>query len=482
MTTPRFAVVGHPNKGKSSIVATLAEDDSVAVSPLPGTTVECRQFPMIVDNETLYILIDTPGFQRARRALAWMQAHSRSAADRPAVVRQFIDAFKSTGKFTDECELLTPISDGAAILYVVDGSRPYGAEYEAEMEILRWTGRPSMALINMIGDADYSDEWRDALGQYFRIVREFNALTAEFTKRLELLKGFGELNEAWRAPLTRAVTVLTADREAKRRDSAHTIAGALADMITYIQSVKTDADEDPDRHKPKLLERYKRALQKLESTSRRNVERIYDYDDLKREELPLDADIDSDDLFSEDTWLLWGLNSKQLVTTSALGGAAVGGTIDIASGGTSFLLGSLIGGIVGGASALFTADKLTKIDILGLPLGGNELRAGPMQSVNLPYVILARALFHHAMVSARTHAERKELNLIAVPGERQYDLGAYSADQFSARHRQRLESNFKRLRNQPEANSQSVINEIADIVVELMQTPNNTRDDSSRDS
>ena len=35
--SPRFAIVGHPNKGKSSIVATLAQDDSVPVSPLPGT-------------------------------------------------------------------------------------------------------------------------------------------------------------------------------------------------------------------------------------------------------------------------------------------------------------------------------------------------------------------------------------------------------------------------------------------------------------
>ena len=38
MSVPRFAVVGHPNKGKSSIVATLAEDDAVQISPLPGTT------------------------------------------------------------------------------------------------------------------------------------------------------------------------------------------------------------------------------------------------------------------------------------------------------------------------------------------------------------------------------------------------------------------------------------------------------------
>ena len=38
MTPPLFAIVGHPNKGKSSIVSTLAQDESVTISPIPGTT------------------------------------------------------------------------------------------------------------------------------------------------------------------------------------------------------------------------------------------------------------------------------------------------------------------------------------------------------------------------------------------------------------------------------------------------------------
>ena len=63
---PRFAIVGHPNKGKSSIVATLAEDDAVAISPHPGTTTQARTYPMRLDGNVLYELIDTPGFQRAR--------------------------------------------------------------------------------------------------------------------------------------------------------------------------------------------------------------------------------------------------------------------------------------------------------------------------------------------------------------------------------------------------------------------------------
>ncbi|HEY6100302.1 MAG TPA: GTPase, partial [Anaeromyxobacter sp.] len=74
---PRFAVVGRVNKGKSSIVATLAEDDSVRIDPRPGTTTEVREYPVRVDGRTLFVLVDTPGFEDAPRALAWLRARER---------------------------------------------------------------------------------------------------------------------------------------------------------------------------------------------------------------------------------------------------------------------------------------------------------------------------------------------------------------------------------------------------------------------
>ena len=212
MSTPVFAIVGHPNKGKSSIVSTLARDESVAISPLPGTTVDNREYPMIIDGETLYLLIDTPGFQRARAALEWMQTHTGSAIDRADTVRRFVEQHRDDARFAAECRLLTPVLQGAGILYVVDGSRPFGEEYEAEMEILRWTGQPSLALINMIGQADYSAEWSRVLGQYFRIVRVFNAMTADFDKRVQLLRAFGQIREEWRDSITGPASVNSAAR------------------------------------------------------------------------------------------------------------------------------------------------------------------------------------------------------------------------------------------------------------------------------
>lgn len=115
----------------------------------------------------------------------------------------------------------------------MDGSVPYSAEHEAEMTILRWTGRPSLALINSIGDDDYSDTWQAALGQFFQVVRKFDAVRAPFTQHLSLLKAFGQLEPDWEQTLARATDLLAQQRQQRRHQAAGLIARALEDMMAY---------------------------------------------------------------------------------------------------------------------------------------------------------------------------------------------------------------------------------------------------------
>jgi GTPase SAR1 family protein len=438
MSVPIFAVVGHPNKGKSSIVATLAQDESVQISLIPGTTVKSRHFPMKVDGEVQYILVDTPGFQRARQALAWMKARAATAAKRTTVVCQFVEAYRNTGKFIDECELLEPVIKGAGILYVIDGSHPYGEEYEAEMEILQWTGQPSIALINMVGDDNYIEEWRAALGQYFKIVRVFNAVTAEFHKRLELLKAFGQLREEWQAPLSRAVKILEEDRCVRHQRSALCIADMLANMIALTVTKRLSSTEDAHAYEALLAQKYKAKLRSFEQKGRRAIEEIYDYHALKCREKELEV-LDKD-LFSLDSWNIFGLKRRQLLTTGAASGALLGSGFDLAVGGTSFLLGAAVGSIVGGTSAWFSYSRIADVKMLGLPLGGTELRIGPAANVNFPYVVLGRALYHYAAVIRRTHAQRDILSL----DEAAETAGARFIPEYQ---RKKLEKVFTQIRN-----------------------------------
>lgn len=416
VSEPRFAVVGHPNKGKSSIVATLAADDAVRVAPEPGTTTRSREFPMSVDGSTLYTLVDTPGFQRARRALDWMKQRETTADQHAAVVAAFIREHERGDAFADEVELLRPLMDDAkpaGILYVVDGSVPYGPEYEAEMEILRWTGRPSLALINPIGAADHIEAWRSALGQYFKIVRVFNAVTAEFDKRLELLRAFGQLKESWRDPLDRAVAALVADRRRRRRESAREIAALVADGLTLAVTKKIGPTDDPKVFQPGLLEDFKGQLRRRERRGRERVEAIYDHYGLDRREADSSGEIEAlaGDLFSQEAWLLFGLRRRDLVLAGAGGGAAAGGALDVAAGGTSFLLGAAIGAAIGGTMGWMGAGRLAEFKLINRPLGGKLLRCGPTKNANFPFVLLGRARFHHALVAGRTHAQRGALEV-----------------------------------------------------------------------
>jgi len=459
MTTPLFAIVGHPNKGKSSIVSTLAQDESVTISPIPGTTVDNRYYPMRVDGETLYALVDTPGFQRARAALEWMQKQPGSSVDRSNIVRMFVEEHHDDRRFAAECSLLTPILDGAGILYVIDGSRPFGEEYEAEMEILRWTGQPSLALINMIGDSDYSEEWNHALGQYFRIVRIFDAMTADFDRRIQLLLAFGQIREEWRESLEKAVRILKEEQQRRRKLSARTMAETISRMLTYTCQRRLSGDGASDAVRDSLQQAYQRELTSMEQECRNAVEQIYNHTHLERHE-PLVQLLD-EDLFATQTWLLFGLTQQQLITTGALGGAATGGVIDLAVGGASLFLGAGIGAMIGGVSAWVTTDRIADIKILGLPLGGKQLSIGPMRNINFPYVVLGRALYHHSVIEDRTHAHRDPLELNQQPaGLQTLDTG----------HRKQLEKIFVKLRRQ-ETPSTDLVDTLAEQIQKLMELP-----------
>ena len=407
MNAPAFAVVGHPNKGKSSLVATLSRDARVRIAAQPGTTRAAHAYPMRVDGEVLYTLIDTPGFQRARRVLEWLREHADSASERPAAVRRFVAEHRDDPDFHDECELLTPIIEGAGIIYVVDGAVPYAAEYEAEMEILRWTGQPSMAVINPIGEAVFREDWERALGQYFRIVRVVDALAASFERRLQLLAAFGELDERWREPLARAVTALRAERDECVHGAAAIIAAMLAAALALVEHVTLADGEDERAAERRLQARYRERLRELEREAREAVQALYHHHGVERTEQALE--LLDDDLFAERSWQLFGLSRGELAGAAAVGGAAAGAGVDVLAGGASMLLGAAIGAVASGALAWFGGERLAEVAHESGHFGEQVLRVGPARGINLGFVLLGRARYHHAAVAGRTHARRDAL-------------------------------------------------------------------------
>jgi len=406
---PKFAVVGHPNKGKSSIVSSLAMDDSIAISDRPGTTTKNRSFPLKVDGQILYELFDTPGFQRARQVLAWLRGHDVSADKRHEVVRAFIREHRDDPKFNDEVQLLEPIMDGAGIIYVVDASKPYGEEYEAEMEILRWTGQPRMVLVNHIEGEDYSDAWKRGLGGYFQIIRTYDPMYTDPAQHLAVLESMAQLREEWIPQVKASIRLFERYRNRMLQHSAETIAALLFRALSHVQQLPLHGEKATEEERQRIEEEYKEVLRSFEMQTQLQIEQIWHHRRLKKSAGTVT--FEGMDLFSEESASVFGLTRKELMVTAATTGAVTGAGIDLLFAGHTFFIGGAIGAVAGGVGAWFAFNELSETKLLGKQIGKRYLETGPMENRNFPYILLGRMLYYTVKIATLSHALREEADL-----------------------------------------------------------------------
>ena len=468
---PVFAVVGRVNRGKSSIIATLAEEDSIAISPLPGTTRRATHYDVLLEGEILFRLIDTPGFEDAARALAWMQRERPSADQRRARVVAFRQTFAGSSEFVEECELLGPVLAGAAILYVVDGSTPFRENIMAEVEILRWTGQPRMALVNRSRAGEHLGAWHAALASAFSAVRNFDAHAASFRERLQLLALFRELVDGWRAPLGRAIERLGAEQARRLRESSAMIAALLVECLTHTIEVWASPEGLSADERSAAEQRFHDDLRELERRARRRVEALYRHHRVATQAPPLEPPQFSRDLFSERVWSSLGLSAGQLIAAYSLAGATAGGALDAVVGGASLLAGTAVGAALGGAAALWQLGSralgVTAVDRVGERLRKTaapqrHFRIGPHQHPNLPFVLLDRALLHHEAIRYRAHA----LNAV---GELALDAAGSRTRELPVATRQRLSKLFARCRKSPAGDHRAAEEELTELIRELLE-------------
>ena len=423
---PAFAVVGHPNKGKSSIVATLARDDRIAISPRSGTTTRSESWSF-ENAGGRYRLVDTPGFQRPRAVLKWLQQHAQSAEQRASAVAALVEDPQCRERFPDETELLRPIVSGAAILYVVDGSRPYSPEYEAEMEILRWSGQPSMGLINPIEGKEHVTEWEQALQQYFRLVRLFDPMLPQTRLQADLLSAFAHLQPAWADRLQAIAREIEREPEQRLQQAATRLALWLDQAVTLQVCRKVIDRKLIPLARKEVQQGYRRQLLEGEQQAFAELLELYRYrqGSIEGEELDMPGD-----LLDQSQWQLWGMDRRQLMASAAASGAGAGAVIDAGLLGHSLMAGAVIGGLAGLGSAWFGSEQLQKTRLSTLAGGRWEVCIGPSRDRNLPFVLIARFGWLLQQLEQRTHAWREPIRL--QPGDWKQRLDALAADERKA--------------------------------------------------
>lgn len=417
---PEFAVIGHPNEGKSSVLSTLAEDDSVRVSPVPGETRECRTFPVRIDGREIIRFIDTPGFQNPRHILAWIKDYHGPEND---LLDAFIQSHRNDPAYDDDCQLLTPLANGAGIIFVVDGSRPVRNVDRIEMEILRLTGIPRMAVINNKEEDDsLIGQWQNEFRKHFNAVRLFNANRATYNQRIALLESLKSIDQELEPVLETVLTAFRTDWAARNQKTSAIIVSMLGDILSHRDSAPCRDQQDEPVLKKRLLDTCTRFVTARERQAHEQIRSLYKHN-IFHYDLP-EHSILEEDLFSQKTWELLGLNRTQLIMAGALSGAAIGAGVDLTHGGLSLGLYSAIGGMIGAAgTALSSRTSTSGIHLLGVRLDKQQLLVGPVTNIQLMYILLDRTLLFYGHIINWAHGRRDYSTQARHTGTRPEKLG-----------------------------------------------------------
>jgi hypothetical protein len=401
-TVPEFAIVGHPNEGKSSVLSTLAEDDSVRISATPGETVVCQPFPVLIDGREIIRFVDTPGFQHPREILHQLQ---NLQADTGNIITALRKKNADNPELRQDMELLLPLTQGAGIIYVVDGSRPVRSVDRAEMEILRLTGLPRMAILNSKDpDTDYLEQWKEEFRKTFNVFRLFNAHRATYAERIALLESLKHIDQDRQATLDTVIAAFKKDWAQRNLSCAGIITDMLAECLSYtlVRNLVDAADEE--RLQADMRQAYEKNIRKIESRAYLRIRSLFKHN-IFNYDLPTQS-ILHEDLFSDSTWKFLGLSRNQQIAVASLGGAGIAAALDAATLGTSFGLFSVLGGLAGATWAALGGKALAETKVLGIPLGERKMQIGPVKSIQFLYILLDRSLIYYSHIINWAHGRR----------------------------------------------------------------------------
>ncbi|NLY40644.1 MAG: GTPase/DUF3482 domain-containing protein [Desulfovibrionales bacterium] len=408
-SVPGFAVVGHPNEGKSSVVATLVENDRIRISPRPGETTTAKEYPIYIDGQAVIVFTDTPGFQNPVYLLGWLRQYEGDEAE---ALEHFIGEHRHDPGLAHECELLGPVARGAGIIYVLDASRPLRRVDVAEMEILRRTGRPRMAILNCkTGEEGFLEDWKNELRKYFHMVRVFHAVRATFAERLRLLESLRVLDQDWEQPLDRVIDAFVRNWKQRNTECAALLCGFLNRVLAMSASRNVKEAERDAEVEARLTRQLEDQIRDEETRLHGQVCDLFRHD--RRSFVLPEHSVLREDVFSDTTWTVFGLSKTKLATAAAAAGAAAGAAVDAAALGHGLGIFTVLGGAVAGFGAFFRGETLLRTRVLGMEMGSRRIQVGPISSAQWLFIILDRFFLQYWHVVHWSHAMRDH---DAVPG------------------------------------------------------------------
>ncbi|MCI5149156.1 MAG: DUF3482 domain-containing protein, partial [Candidatus Electrothrix sp. MAN1_4] len=358
------------------------------------------------------------------------------------LINDFIHTLKDDPIFHDDCILLSPLASGAGLIFVVDGSRPLRNIDRAEMEILRLTGRPRMAIINCKDEENsFLEGWQNEFRKHFNAIRLFNANKATYSQRIALLNSLKAIDQDLEGVIESVIQAFQQDWQNRNLQTADVITAMLTDSLLYHKSVPCPDGADEEQLKKKLHVTYTEFVTKRERQAHQHIRRLFKHN-IFNLQLPSQS-ILQQDLFSTKTWQFLGLTAHQLTMAGALSGAALGVGLDTLAGGITFGVFTALGGAFGAATAAMKGkEMLTGSRLLGMKLDKQQLQVGPVTNIQLLYILLDRALLYYSHVIHWAHGRRDYPE--ALPDAAEENKQGYTSE-WSKQERRVCDRFFKKL-------------------------------------
>lgn len=411
-SAPTFAVVGQPNEGKTSVVATLAEDDRALRSPRSGTTRHLMRYPVEIDGAEVMVLYDTPGFGSAGEVLEWLREHK--AESNPAAA--FLADPSHKTRYPEESAILKPLAEGGVAIYVIDGDREPDEVDELEAEILRLCRVARIGIINSKeGKGTHTKLWRQRLLADVSIQREFNACQAVFADRIKVLEAAKAVMPGWEQRMAEVIEAINGDWEDRLVSSAEAILDTLGNVVKFRYREVFGSKLEKERATKKAAEAVKDHVREIEKKFRKKILKLFRHHD---DHWNLDPLLEMN-IFNAEVWRLLGFSKKNLIIGGFLAGAALGALLDLAAGLHTLGTCAVIGGFFGAIGTWMAADKAVHwhipsfhvgpFKLKGSKLGGTHVEAGIERRSKLPSVLLDRMLLFIEAAGSWAHGSPSQV-------------------------------------------------------------------------
>ena len=407
-----LTLASHTNVGKTSLMRTLLRRDIGEVADRPHVTDAAERHALVesADGHVL-ALWDTPGFGDSARLLKRLKASGNPVG---WILTQVWDRFVDRPFFCSQQAMKAVRESSDLVLYLVNAAEDEAASayIEAELEILRWIGKPVLLLLNQVGRprepaAARAEEerWQRRLAAYVPAgatltLDAFARCWVQEDRLLELAAGllaaekrpaFESLRAAWRsrnlAVFRESMAILAAALGESARDREPLPEVRIkASLLSAARRIAGKEAEDLDAPTREALERVARRLRDRERQAADRLIALHGLSGNARERI-----------LSDLAAAIQVTKPVDVAASGALGGL-VGGALtglaaDAAAGGLTLGLGAVIGGIVGALSASSLVHAYN--ESMGLVEGGVRWLPSLLTARAAALLLVYLAVAHH---------------------------------------------------------------------------------------